>query len=184
MYLKKKKLRVGLDLDDTIFLFMEYYLKKFRTPKNDYEITRNVTRILSKDKSFWINQPLINRPNFIPTLYCTKRVHNKQWTKEQLEINNLPKAPIYQIYGQFIDKSSRIKGLVDVFVDDSLSNMIEMNLNGIPCLLIDNPANQSWGPIGRIYSLDKYEVEDCYHLFKDTMFPCFKELVREWKTLN
>ena len=174
------KLRIGLDLDDTIFLFMEYYLKKFRTPKNDYEITRNVTRILSKDKSFWINQPLINRPNFIPTLYCTKRVHNKQWTKEQLEINNLPKAPIYQIYCQCVGKSSRIKGLVDVFVDDSLSNMIEMNLNGIPCLLMNNSANQNWGPIGRIYSLNKDEIELAYNSILKINF---KELYNDYRRL-
>ena len=75
-------------------------------------------------------------------------------------------------------------GGCNLHIDDSLQVFIDCNLNGIPCLLMDNSANQSWGPIGRIYSLDKYEVEDCYHLFKDTMFPYFKELVRGWKILN
>ncbi len=172
------KLKVGLDLDDTIFLFMDYYIERFGNPKNDSEITRNVTRILSKDKEFWINQPVIHTPNFIPELYCTKRFHNKNWTKEQLKINNLPIVPIYQICTQCVNKSSRIKGRVNVFIDDSLSNMIEMNLNGIPCLLMDNPSNQEWGPIARIYSLDIEEIEESYNLFLKTIFPYFRELVK------
>ena len=172
-----KYLKIGLDLDDTIFSFMDPYLEKFGTPKNNFEITRNVQRVLTQDKDFWLNQPIINRPNFTPALYCTKRVHRKAWTKKQLEINNLPKAPIYQIYSQTINKATRIKGKVDVFVDDSISNMVAMNLLGVPCLLIDAPGNQEWGAVGRIFSLDKDEIEETFYLFKSTIFPYFKELV-------
>lgn len=170
-------MRIGLDLDDTVFAFINPYLERFGTPKNDYEITRNVQRVLSKDRDFWLSQPLIHRPNFIPTLYCTKRIHNKEWTKKQLEINDLPSAPIYQIYTQRANKALRVKGKIDVFIDDSISNMIAMNLSGVPCLLINSEANQSWGPIGRIYSLNKEEIEDTYYLFKETVFPYFKELI-------
>lgn len=170
------QLKIGLDLDDCIFSFMDPYLKRFGTPKNDYEITRNVQRVLTQDKDFWLNQPLINRPNFIPTLYCTKRVHKKAWTKKQLEINNLPIVPIYQIYIQTMNKADRIKGKVDVFIDDSISNMKAMNLSGLPCLLIDSPYNQNGNPIGRIYSLDKDEIEETYNLFMKTMF----NYVHDW----
>ena len=170
-------MKIGLDLDDTVFSFMPYYIARFGEPKCSKEITRNVTQILQYDRDFWLNQPILRKPNFDVTLYCTKRVHNKEWTKKQLEIHELPKAPIYQILIQNANKADRIKNKVDVFVDDSVSNMIQMNLSGVPCLLIDAPHNQSWGAVGRIYSLDKDEIEDAYQLLIDTVFDNFKELL-------
>ena len=101
-------LKIGLDLDQVIFDFINPYINRFGLPKNDYEITKNVQRILKNDRNFWLNQPLINRPNFDVTLYCTKRVHNKNWTKKQLEIHNLPKAPVYQVYLQSANKADKI----------------------------------------------------------------------------
>ena len=172
-----KQLSIGLDLDDTIFDFRHTYIERFGKPKSDYEITRNVQRVLRKDKEFWMNQPLINRPNFSVTLYCTKRVHNKSWTKEQLKLHSLPNAPVYQIYIQSFNKADKVKGLVDVFIDDSINNMIAMNLSGLPCLLMNTDYNESWGPIARVNSLDYDEIYDCYSLFMQTIFPYFNELV-------
>lgn len=174
-------LRIGLDLDDTVCDFLGPYLDRFGIPKKDYEITRNVSRILIKDKEFWMNLPVIHRPNFSPTLYCTKRVHSKLWSKQFLEKNGLPLAPIYQVLCQTSSKAPRIKGRVDVFVDDSISNFIDLNLNGIPCLLMDGKHNRKWGPVGRIFSLDKEEIEECYNLFRYTMFDYFKDLVYDYR---
>lgn len=171
------RLRVGLDIDDTICSFLGPYYERFGLPKEDYEITRNVRRVLLKDREFWLGLPIIHRPNFDPTLYCTKRIHPKAWSRRYLEINELPVAPIYQIYCQASSKAPRIKGRVDVFVDDSISNFIDLNLKGVPCLLMDGEHNQNWGPVARIFSLNKEEIEECYHLFMATMFPHFKELV-------
>ena len=39
-----------------------------------------------------------------------------------------------------------------------------MNLAGVPCLLMDNPANIYLGPMLRIHSLDYAEIEDAYNL--------------------
>ena len=47
-------------------------------------------------------------------------------------------------------------------IDDSLSVFKDLNSKGIPCLLLDSPNNWNWGPIGRIYTLNKEEVEDNY----------------------
>jgi len=165
-----KQLRIGVDLDDTIFGFMDPYIKRFGTPKTDNEITKNVRRVLYYDKKFWMNQPLINYPNFKPVLYCTKRVHNKRWTKQQLELNHLPKAPVYQIYAQSVNKATRIKGKVDVFIDDSISNFKEMNLSGVPCLLMDAEHNRSWGSVGRIFSLQEEEIIKVYNSFINITF--------------
>lgn len=171
------RLRVGLDIDDTICSFFGPYLERFGTPKEDVEITRNVRRVLLKDRDFWLGLPIIHRPDFNPTLYCTKRIHPKAWSKKFLELNGIPLAPIYQVYCQSSSKAPRIKGRVDVFVDDSISNFIDLNLKGVPCLLMDGEHNKHWGPVARIFSLDIEEIEECYHLFMNTLFPSFKELV-------
>lgn len=175
------RLRIGLDIDDTICSFYGPYFKRFGIPKRDSEITRNVSRVLIKDKNFWMNLPVINRPNFIPALYCTKRVHPKAWSKKFLEENSLPIAPIYQILCQSTSKAPRIMGRVDVFIDDSISNFIDLNLKGVPCLLMNGPHNQSWGPYARIYNLDEDEIEYCFDLFKSTLYPNFRELVNDYR---
>lgn len=165
-------------MDGVLVNFYDHYISKFGIPKSDLEITKKVMNVLIKDKEFWMTQPLINIPNFQPCCYCTSRVIPKQWIKQQLEINNLPKAPIYQVFGYTISKYSQIKRSgANLHIDDSLSVFIDLNTRGIPCLLLDSPNNQEWGPIGRIYSLNRDEIEDTYYLFINTMFPYFKELI-------
>lgn len=171
------KLRIGLDCDDTINYWYKCYLDRFGQPKDDFIITRHVQRDLKRDKDFWINLPIKHFPDFKVTLYCTKRVNPKSWTREWLEKHNYPKAPIYQVVSQTKNKADVIKGKVDVFIDDSISNFIKMNLAGVPCLLMDSDNNQSWGPIGRIYTLQESEIEEAYLLFMETFFPNFKDLL-------
>lgn len=176
------KIRIGLDIDDVLSDFWGAYKKYFNTKENpkmlvNNIITKNVYQILRHDKDFWLNLDVIQKPNFEPELFCTKRVNNKEWTKEWLSSNGFPKKPVYQMYLQSGNKATMIKGRVDVFIDDSISNMIKMNLSGVPCLLMDSETNQDWGPIGRVYTLDKEEILDTYHLFMDTTFTNFKGLL-------
>ena len=176
------RLKISLDLDDTIVSFYDHYVNIFGLPKTDLDVTKKVRGILLKDKEFWLTQPLINIPNFIPHCYCTARLISKKLIKEQLRLNNLPRAPIYQIMGVGLSKYPRLKRAgVDVHIDDNIKNFIDLNLKGIPCLLINNKHNYNWGPVGRIFSLDKEEIEESYFLFKDTMFDYFKDLVDDYR---
>lgn len=156
-------LKIGLDLDQTIDDFWGPYLDRFGPPKTDSEVTRNVMRILSKDREFWLNLPVLRRPNFVPALYCTARVNNKAWTKKYLEINNFPKAPVYQVPGYAATKAPRIKGRVDVFIDDSVRNFRELNSKGIPCLLMDAENNRHIDTILRVHTLNIEEIEYVYN---------------------
>ena len=163
-----KRLKIGSDLDDTIFGFSKGYLNRFKKwPKYDWCITRNVTNILINERDFWVNLPVIRRPDFEPTLYCSSRVNNKRWTKKALEINELPNSPLYQIPGYHIPKSKYIKGRVDVFIEDSPHQWKALNMAGIPCLLIDGDNNQEYGPILKIHSLNYDEIEEVYYLAKE-----------------
>lgn len=161
------KLKVGLDCDGCIDDFFNPYVKRFGIPKSNKEITFNVQRKLIKDRDFWINLPVLHRPDFSPTLFCTKRTSSKNYLKQWLINNDIPIAPIYQVLYQNDNKARFVKGRIDVFVDDSIDNFISMNLAGVPCLLMNNPANLHLGPMLRIYSLDYEEIEDVYNLAKD-----------------
>ena len=80
------------------------------------------------------------------------------------------------MYYQKGNKATMIKGRCDVFIDDSISNFIKMNMSGIPCLLMDTPFNQNFEPVLRVYSLDKYEIEEAYNLgLEQGLFKHFKQ---------
>lgn len=170
-------LRIGLDIDGVIADFSSGYIKRFgKIPEKDWCITRNVQHILIKEREFWLTLPVIRVPNFIPRLFCSARVNNKRWTKKYLIDLGLT-SPLYQVPGYNISKVNTLKGRVDVFIEDSLKNFIDLNLHGIPCLLMDAPSNQSWGPIGRIYSLRYEHILETYNLFMGTLFPSFNKLI-------
>lgn len=170
-------LKCGFDVDNTIADFDGGYLKRFgKFPNHDWAITRNVNNILIKEKDFWLNLPVLRLPDFEPRLFCSARVNNRRWTKKYLVDHGL-NAPLYQVPGYHLSKAKTIGHKVDVFIEDSLKNFIDLNLKGIPCLLIDSPNNQSWGPVGRIFSLQYAEIEDAYNWFMRTVFNDFAKLI-------
>lgn len=170
-------LRIGLDVDQVIADFNLGYLQRFGNwPKQDWCITRNVKHILVNEKDFWLNLPICQLPDFEPRLFCSARINNRNWTKKYLANLGLT-SPLYQVPGYHLSKVKTLKGRVDVFIDDSVKNFIDLNLHGIPCLLMDSPLNKDWGPIARIYNLQKDIIEDTYELFLNTIFPYFKELI-------
>lgn len=157
-------LRIGLDCDEVISEFMRPYIERFGIPKDDYEITYRCYHSLRYDKDFWMNVPLLHIPDFIPILFCSKRIHNKNWSKKYIEKNlGITNVPFYQIYYQYGSKAPLIKGRCDVFIDDSISNFIDLNKKGIPCLLMDSPYNKSFKTPLRIYSLKYKEIEYTYN---------------------
>ena len=161
-------IRIGLDIDNCIANFDAGYLSRFKKwPNHDWAITRNVEHILIKERDFWLNLPVLRKPNFIPKLYCSARVNNKRWTKQYLKNNDFPNAPLFQIPGYKLSKASILKGRIDVFIDDSIKNFEDLNNNGIPCLLIDSPHNHNYQTEYRIYSLDKDEIKMMYLKMKN-----------------
>lgn len=165
-----RNFRIGLDIDDCLADFWGAYCEYFDTKHNpkmleDHIITRNVQRILSKDRDFWLNLKVVNIPDFVPTLYCTKRINNKAWTQKWLDMNGFPKAPIYQMVYQHGNKADMIKGKVDVFIDDSLSNVIKCQKSGLPALLYHTDKTAD-NPLFKVFSITKDEVVDAYNLLK------------------
>ena len=178
------KLQIGLDIDEVLADWSGPFFKRFK-PKSDSDITRICGQILHKDRNFWLNLPVIRKPiGFEPKLYCTKRSCLKIYSKEWLDNNGFPHRPVYQVFCQTDNKARYIKGRIDVFVDDSVHNVIEMNKSGVPTLLMNTNYNEKFSPVLRIYSLDYDEIEEAYYLAKECgIFDNFKQWESEiiWK---
>lgn len=155
-------LKIALDLDDTVTSFLQSYYKKFGKPKYDYTITRNVYK-LRNNKEFWESLYVIDRPDFEPHIYCTKRINPKSYTKNWLRKNNFPLKPIYQMYNQHGNKADMIKGRCDLLIDDSYSNVIKCINSGLPALLITREHNSHIDTLYRIESLSYKNIESKYN---------------------
>lgn len=157
------KLKIGLDIDDTIGSWYSEYLKIFRTPKTNDEITKNIYKNLRHNKDFWLSLPILETINFEPALYCTKRIINKAWTRKWLTNNGFPNKPIYQIYTQKGNKANIIKGHCDVLIDDSAFNCYQALQVGFPAILITRPHNMHSDYPYRVSRLDIDEILAVYN---------------------
>ena len=160
----KKKLKIGLDIDQVIADFNGGYVNRFGIrPEKDWVITRNVNHTLKYDKTFWLTLPVLRLPNFEPKLFCSARVNNPRWTKQYLKRNGL-NSRLYQVNGYYASKVDVLKHRkIDVFIDDAPHHFKALNENGIPCLLMDTPENRDIDTPLRIYSLDYKEIKRVYN---------------------
>lgn len=150
---------VALDLDDTVFDFLGSYSKKFNTElsdywNGDYQMAENLD-ILTKDKDFWVNMPVKNKPSFEVDYYVTARSIPIEWTQEAIQKNNLPKAKIYTLPWN-TSKINTLKKLnVDILIDDKFETFKECLNSGIFCYLMDAPHNKHYN-VGhhRIFDLN------------------------------
>lgn len=147
--------KVGLDLDGVLFDFSPHYLKYWGldpTPAVHWNDPRfrdpEKWEILNDEKDFWVNMPLLTNPEdlpFEPHCYITARSIPKEWVEESLfKVNQFPVAPVY-VVGQGASKVSVAKASgVDVFVDDSYENYVDLNKNGIFTLLYTRSHNEKY----------------------------------------
>lgn len=162
-------LRIASDLDDTLFNWRESHEKKFNCSLNNLSesvITEQVNS-LKNDGRFWSNLPLLERPDFVPEVYCTLRVNKKLFTINCIKKHKLPVRPILQLQEQTANKATVLKGVADVLIDDSWSNVKRCLESGFPALLITRPHNRYINTKYRINTLTYKEIETKYNeLFK------------------
>lgn len=160
------EIRIALDLDGCISDFWSAYCAYFKTDKNpkcleDHIITRNVERVLKHDKQFWTGLEVKNTIDFVPEMYCSKRVNPKRWSKEWLKKNNFPDRPFYQMMYQHGNKADMIKGRADVLIDDSYGNVDKCRKSGFPALWYKDHKSPDDPPF-TIYSLTKSEITSAF----------------------
>ena len=116
-----------------------------------------VNNFLKHDRKFWTGLDVKNRIDFVPELYCSKRVNPKRWSKEWLRKNNFPDRPFYQMFYQHGNKANMIRGKADVLVDDSYGNVEKCIKSGFPALWYKDHRSPNDPPF-TIYSLTKSEI--------------------------
>lgn len=158
-------LKIALDLDDTIFVWRKSHEDLFKckiAKTNPAKITSQVNSMKNNGK-FWSNLPLLEKPDFEPELYCTKRVNSKLFTINCLKKHRLPVKPIMQFYNQSDNKATGLKGIADVLIDDSWYNVKQCLDAGFPALLISRPHNRCIKTKYRVSHLNYKEIERVYN---------------------
>ena len=151
---------VALDIDDVCLDFIPAFEKKTGIKLNDYwngsyEIGDKLKE-LSSDKEFWTTLPTKHLPTFEPDMYITSRSIPVEWTKENLERNGFPCAPVYCVPWNESKVELMKKHNVSILIDDKPANYLDAIQNGIFCYLMDAPHNRYLKNIGhrRIYDLN------------------------------
>ena len=152
-------MKVFLDIDDVIFDWHKCYAKRFKcqVPKrwSKSQVMKDRLKILSEEKSFWINLDVKNRPDFKPSGFVSARGIPKTWTEESLRINNIPgRSNVHQVHwGE--SKIDLLKSLgCNIFIDDKYETFKDCHKNNIFCLLMDAPHNRHINTPYRIYTLN------------------------------
>lgn len=150
---------VALDIDDVCLDFIGGFEKKTGIKLNDYWNStyemRDKLNELSSDKEFWTTLETKHMPSFEPDLYITSRSIPVEWTKENLERNGFPCAPVYCVPWNESKIDLLKEHNVSILVDDKFANYRDATDNGIFCYLMDAPHNKYYS-VGhrRIYDLN------------------------------
>lgn len=149
VWFKNPLKQLWLDLDGVIVDFETHFLKYLGLPEyhptdwNDYRFRDNFNKI-SNDTEFWESCPPLISPEEIDypiAGYCTARPCSNEVIANWLKINKFPKAELINVGsgGSKVD-TLKSKGNI-VMVDDSITNFVEMQSNGIVCYLMTRPHN-------------------------------------------
>lgn len=156
--------KIGLDIDEVLAAWTDAWQERHGIKGEvifwnfDREINKRFEQ-MKDDKEFWMNIKAKITPDqlpFEPHCYITARSIPQEWTEEWLyEVMGFPHVPVYSVgFGQSKVAVARRSG-VDLFVDDSFKNFVELNNGGICTFLWDTPQNRKYD-VGykRLYDLN------------------------------
>lgn len=148
-YLNKKK--IGLDIDGVICDFHKDYCEKFNVPVPKswachYDTKEHLEEATQTSDFYLALKPLLlpEEIPFEPHCYITSRSIPEQWTKQWIYNNGFPTRPVYTVpFGASKVEIAKKAG-IDIFVDDSYDNFVELNKAGVCTFLFDASHNQRY----------------------------------------
>lgn len=152
----KNILNIGLDLDGVLADFClgwyDLYPDVPNKPKSwqyDPKMPQRFKKMEDDDvlNDFYLNlKPLINANEllFKPCCYITNRWIDNKINEEWLDKHNFPTAPVISV-GYNNSKADVAKKMnVDIFIDDSYDNFVDLNNKGIFTYLYDASYNEKY----------------------------------------
>lgn len=150
-----RPIKIGLDVDEVLAAYCQGWANYWGTnPKpTAWCFDRNIkARFKEMEEKklldeFYSNlEPLVKPEDipFEPYCYITSRPTPTSVTEEWLDKHGFPTSPVYSL-GLGVSKVETAKEVgIDVYVDDSYRNFVELNNAGICCFLWDRPHNQRY----------------------------------------
>lgn len=148
--------KIGLDIDEVLCNFTYGWHKRWEdtphTPTTWYYDRKMKERMEEMGKTgeletFYLGlKPKISSEDlpFEPHCYVTARPVNTVITEKWLDMHGYPQRPVYTVPLGKSKVDIIKKSGIDIFVDDSFSNFIELNKEGICTFLWDAPHNQRY----------------------------------------
>jgi uncharacterized HAD superfamily protein len=148
-----KQPRIGLDIDGVLANFIGAWNKKYSEisalPNSWYADRKIKTRFDEMRNNgelddFYLNiETLIKSEDlpFEPHCYITSRPVSKEITEQWLDKHNFPAKPVYSIDVRLSKVDVAKQAQVEIFIDDSYENFVDLNNNGIFTYLFTAPWN-------------------------------------------
>jgi len=147
--------KIGLDVDEVLAAWIDAWVKRYNfkeTPKAWHFDPLILGRFEEMRKSgelddFYLSiEPLIGPEDipFEPHCYITSRPVDTEVTEKWLEMHKFPSRPVYTVPVRTSKAEAAKNADVDIFVDDSYTNFLDLNENGVTTYLYTTPQNKQF----------------------------------------
>ena len=142
--------KIGLDVDEVLADFvgqlMVYFPDLTERPVywND-PVLKDCFEKIKDEEEFWMSiKPKVDPKElpFEPAAYITARPVPSEVTQRWLDLHGFPRAKVITVAGSKVD-AVRESG-IDVYVDDSYSNFVDLTRAGLTCFLMTATHNKRY----------------------------------------
>lgn len=148
--------KIGLDVDCVIADFVKAWTDLFddvsAEPSSwhmDRKIHERLAEMKKKDvlDDFYLSIPPMFDPKeltFDPYCYITSRPVSTEITEKWLDMHGFPRRKVYTVDLLHSKVEVAKKAGIDIFIDDSYENFVDLNNNGIFTYLFSSPWNEKY----------------------------------------
>lgn len=147
--------KIGLDIDEVLADWTTAWRNKFKIENapTSWFFDRNIKERFEElklngklDELYLSIKPLLKPEDipFEPHCYITSRPVDTKISEKWIDMNGFPTKPVYSVGVMESKVDVAKKAGVEIFIDDSYDNFVNLNNNGIFCYLYDAPHNQRY----------------------------------------
>jgi len=148
--------KIGLDIDCVIADFVKAWSDLHDdtdTEPSSWYMDRNMKKRFTEMKEkgvlndFYLNIPPMFDPKelpFEPHCYITSRPVPTEITEKWLDFNGFPRRKVYTVDLMKTKVEAAKEAGIDIFIDDSYDNFVDLNKNGIFTYLFTSPWNEKY----------------------------------------